>query len=118
MITDEDDSGLARSVSNTLEQSIEHLDAATLSRLNRARHNALAVEQRRGAGLPWLTAGALAAIAVAVLASLMLTSPDTLTSDMPIASIEDAEFIVASEDIEMLEDLDFVSWMVAQDNAG
>jgi hypothetical protein len=118
-MTHEDDSGMASSVTDALDQSIEHLDAATLSRLNQARHKALAVKQRHGSRLPWLSAGALAAIAISLLASrLLLTSPDTLNSDMPIASIDDAEFIAVSEDIELLENLDFVSWMLTLDNAG
>jgi hypothetical protein len=117
-MTDEKDD-LAGNVRDTLDRSVEHLDAATLSRLNQARHNALAVKQRHGGVMPWLTAGSLAAIVVAILASrLMLTTPDTLTENMPIASIEDAEFIDVSEDIDLLDDLDFVSWMVTQDNAG
>jgi len=110
---------LARQVRDALNQSVEHLDAATLSQLNQARHKALSVKQRHSAGLPWLTAGSLAAIAIAILATrLLLTSPDTLNDDMPIASIDDAEFIVVSEDIELMDDIDFVSWMVTQDNAG
>jgi len=118
-MTHENDSDLAAGISDSLDRSIEHLDAATLSRLGRARRNALADGQRRGGGLPWLSASALAAIAIAILASrLLLTSPDTLNDDMPIASIDDAEFIVVSEDIELLENLDFVAWMVTQDDAG
>ena len=116
-MTDEDE--LAGSVRDSLEQSLEHLDAATLSRLNQARQNALTIKQRRVSGLPWLAAGSLAVIAISILASrLLLTSPDTLNDNMPLASIDDAEFIVVSEDIELLENLDFVSWMVTQDNAG
>jgi hypothetical protein len=115
----QEDDNLAKSVSDALDQSIDHIDAAMLSRLNQARHRALSVNHRRRAGLPWLAAGSLAAIAIAVLATrLLLTSPATLDDNMPIASIDDAEFIVVSEDIELLNDIDFVSWMVTQDNAG
>lgn len=118
-MTDKEDVDLAGNVRDSLDRSIEHLDAATLSRLNQARHKALATKQRHGYGLPWLAAGSLAAIIVALLASrLLLTSPEILTENMPIASIDDAEFIDVSEDIELLDDLDFVSWMVTQDNAG
>jgi hypothetical protein len=117
-MTHEDDK-LAKGVSAALNESIEHIDAATLSRLNQARHRALSAKHRHTAGLPWLAAGSLAAIAIAVLATrLLLTSPATLDDNMPIASIDDAEFIVVSEDIELLNDIDFVSWMVTQDNAG
>lgn len=118
-MTDENDSDLAETVSGSLDRSIDRLDAATLSRLNQARHAALAVKHRNRAGLPWLTAGSLAAIAVAILASrLLMTSPDIRPDNLPIASIADADFIVASEDLEMLENLEFIAWMAAQDNAG
>jgi Protein of unknown function (DUF3619) len=118
-MTHEDDTDLAGYVSDALDESIEHLDAATLSRLNQARHRALASRHRHRNSLQWLTAGSMAAIAIAILASrLLLTAPDTQTDNMPIASIDDAEFIVVSEDIELLENLDFVAWMVTQGNTG
>lgn len=118
-MTDPDDRDLTAGVSDSLDRSLGHLDAATLSRLNQARHHALAVRRRRNIGLPWLTTGSVAAVAVAILASrLLLTSPAIQTDDMPLTGIDVAEFITAGEDLEMLEDLEFVAWMVAQDNAG
>lgn len=102
-------------VVDVLDQSIEHLDGRTLSRLNQARHRALATPARpRWVNLPWLKAGALAAVILALVNGwMMFTTPElqTLTTD-------DFELVITNDDYELMQDLDFFTWMIEQEHAG
>lgn len=106
------DDPVARRARGLFDESVEALDAATLSRLNRGRHRAL--EEARGArpGLrwsPWLPAGGVAvAAAVAV---LMVGGGDPAPVPMDADRAADLEIILEGDDFEMLEDLEFYSWM-------
>ncbi len=102
-----------------LEDSTQHLDAATLSRLNRARQAALAqthTQWRPG----WFSAGWVGACAVLLLALAMAPvwrnpvtqiPPSGLNAQLP---IEDADWIAtdASDDaMELYQNLDFYAWL-------
>lgn len=94
----------------TFDESVDKLDAATLSRLNRSRHKALAELQRpRHQWTHWMPAtGVAAAVLVAV---MMLQSP-TAVDDFPAAAnVTDMEILLGEDSIEMLEDLEFYSWI-------
>jgi len=97
-----------------LDDSTQSLDAATLSRLNQARHAALAARSRRRAW--WLPAAGLAASCALVLAvvawypSAHLTAPATPAH----SALSDAE-IAADEGIEFYQDLEFYAWLDAQE---
>lgn len=108
---------LEKRARDLLDESVEHLDAATLSRLNQARQRALEAARRRASpswqwwGLP---AGGLA---VAVLA-VAVWWPRTAEIETPVSVMEDMEILV-SADIEMLEDLEFFMWLdEADEDAG
>ncbi len=102
------------SVIGSLDESIEHLDAHTLSRLNQARHRALAqVEKPRLFNPQWLKAGAFAFLLVTVINGWLFFS----TSNIQQMNTDDFEMIVASEDYELIQDLDFVAWMIEQEHA-
>ena len=99
-----------------LQQSADGLDAATLSRLNRARQAALA-QPRRVMPRMW---GVAAACAVALVLAVGLgrhePSPDSPTGAVPVADIGVIDAL-ASEDgdnAEMVDDLDFYAWLDAQ----
>jgi hypothetical protein len=113
-VDSETDDTQLRSVVDALDESVEQLDARTLSNLNRARHQALAsAEQPRLFKPSWLPAGSVAALFVAVMAGLLLFSTPDKTNMSP----DEFELIVANEDFELMQDLDFVVWMIEQDNA-
>jgi hypothetical protein len=106
-----------------LDDSIEHLDASVLSRLNQARHQAL---QPQSAGLwdltrfgNWLPAGATAAAAVfALTIALPATSPLTSSVEdmsLPNLAVEDTS-LAALEDSDLLEDLDMMLWLLDADD--
>ncbi len=96
------------------DDSVDRLDAATLSRLNQGRHAALdALQGSRpvGAWGRWVPAtGVAAAVLVAV---MVVRGPNAV--DLPIVSVTDFEILLEGENLEMLEDLEFYSWLEASD---
>ncbi len=100
----------------SFDESVEQLDAATLSRLNRARHTALAeVHRPTRQWSHWIPAtGVAAAVLVAV---MVLQNPAGIDEPLP-AAVADLEILLGEDSIEMLEDLEFYSWLdvVEQDN--
>ena len=98
-----------------LQQSADGLDAATLSRLNRARQAALA-QPRRATQLWW---GVAAASAVALVLALGLARRDLPPVSpplaAPVADIGAIDALASDEDnAEMVDDLDFYAWLDAQ----
>jgi hypothetical protein len=98
-----------------LQQSADGLDAATLSRLNRARQAALALP-RRSMPLMW---GFAAACAFALVLALGLgrrdLSPDPPTVAVPVADSGAIDALASDdENAEMVDDLDFYAWLDAQ----
>ena len=98
-----------------LQQSADGLDAATLSRLNRARQAALA-QPRRMMPRMW---GFAAACAVALVLALGLgrrdLSPDPPPVTVPVADIGAIDALASDdENAEMVDDLDFYAWLDAQ----
>jgi len=118
---------LAQRARQVYRDGTQGLDAATLSRLNRARQAALEEYDRRRA-LPawrrgnWQPAAALATVAAIAIAAALLWAPglDVRGAD-PIARVEragDLEVVLADENLDMLDDLDFVEWLEPAVDAG
>ena len=108
-----------------LDDSAQNLDAATLSRLNRARQAAL--EQARPRAMrPWFVPAGLASacavlIAVAVAWHMPThTQPPALTDATAGTFASDLDMMSSDDGIEFYEDLDFYAWLDAQekDNNG
>lgn len=119
-------SAFERQAREAFDDSVTHLDAATLSRLNQSRQRALdaargrATETRRWSAA-WVPAGALAAAAlVAVLLVRAPSAPDTVaistqatanaTTD---AALDPLTVLAAGDDLELAAeaDLDFYAWV-------
>ena len=104
------------------DDSVERLDAATLSRLNQSRHAAL--EQLHsgrtmGAWGRWVPITGVAAAALITVMVVRGPQPE----DLPTASVTDFEILLDGESLEMLEELEFYSWLEttdlnANDNVG
>lgn len=95
----------------SLDDSVAHLDAATLSQLNRARQRALAEGRKTFFQRNWLPLGAAtcAAIALAVALPLMQVGQPEPATDSYYSNAEDAELV---------ENLDLVLWLMdSEDNA-
>ncbi|HUH36992.1 MAG TPA: DUF3619 family protein [Spongiibacteraceae bacterium] len=91
---------LVDEVSAALDDSVEHLDARTLARLSHARRTALAQKVER----PW-RAWLGAAACASMLVVLVWPQPQT------VSTINTA---VLESDLELLEDLDMLTWLSAQ----
>lgn len=97
------------------DASVDELDAASLSRLNRGRQAALAeLSRRRQPWVRWLPA---AGVTAAVLIAAMVLMPPPLAPVVPVA-VTDMEILLGEDDIDMLEELEFYSWidMALQDD--
>ena len=105
---------IQESVIKSLDESIEHLDAHTLSRLNQARHRALALAEKPRLFNPqWLKAAAFAVLLVTVINGWQFFS----TSNIQQMNTDDFEMVVANEDFELIQELDFVAWMIEEEHA-
>lgn len=98
-----------------LDRSADDLDAATLSRLNRARQVALA--QRRAIPRAWAWRAGLAAAAVALFGVAIGLHQRSETAAKP-ASVEaplqsgDIDLLSSDDDaLDLYENLDFYAWL-------
>jgi hypothetical protein len=102
-----------------LDESAENLDAATLSRLNRARQAALAT--RRKGPSRWAWSAALAGAAAAVFAvAIGLHQRGAVPSSAPAASLQpaDIDVLTSDDDLDLAENLDFYAWLEKQPAGG
>ena len=92
------------------DESVDALDAATLSKLNRSRQRALAELERPG--WRFSTWAPATGVAAAVLIAVMIAqSPVTLEDAQLPAAVADMEILLGEDSIEMLEELEFYSWL-------
>jgi len=109
-----------------LEESISRIDARTRSRLNQARHAALAaaVAGQR----PWWRSltlmPAAGAVAATLLLGVMLWHREPSSAEPPVlegqrSAVEDMDLLGDSEGLELMEGWDgpFYEWAVAQSDA-
>lgn len=101
-----------KKMKQAFDESVDGLDAATLSRLNRGRQAALA-EVRRGEHnwMRWMPATGVAA--AVLLAVFVMRGPAEI--DVITAPANDLDILLSEESIEMLEDLEFYSWLDSED---
>lgn len=94
-----------RRAKELFDESVGRLDAATLSRLNRGRQAALAHTSWQWSG--WMPA---TGIAVAVLlAVIVMRGPGG--ADISEDPAADFDILLSEASIEMLEELEFYSWL-------
>ncbi len=109
-----------------LDESAQALDAATLSRLNRARQAALAQRApRRRAAWLFLPAGLAGACALLLAVGVWQgrRAATAIHAQVPVAAgangnavnAGDLDMIASGDDMEMMQDLDFYAWLDAQD---
>ncbi|HEY2395446.1 MAG TPA: hypothetical protein VGH81_05600 [Rudaea sp.] len=105
-----------------LDESAQAVDAASLSRLNRARQAALAQRRPRRQATWWLPAAGLACsgallLAIVVWAPLRSTHPVDAAPGTGAAAVQSAEAdpIPGDEAFEFYQDLEFYAWLDAQE---
>jgi len=111
------DKAFAQQAQQLFDDSVEGLDAATCSRLNRGRQAALAeLNTGRRVWVQWAPAAGVAA--AAVFAVVLWTGSQPADEFTPQASATDFEILLTEDSLEMLEDLEFYSWIDFDDEAG
>jgi len=130
---DRDDAELERQVRNVFKASVDDLDAATLSRLKRARQQALeAAADHKRSGWRWTAWAPIGALAASVLAALLLLRAPSETgapaqvvaTPMSADGRQDPlELLTAGEDLDLVTeaDLEFYAWVeleTADDGVG
>jgi hypothetical protein len=114
---DKDDDGRVPERAKALfDESVRELDAETLSRLNRSRQTALAELKAGGAGLSWLRWTPVGAAAVAAVAAVVVWRAGDL-EQLPPDTAADFEMLLAGEELELLEDLEFYRWLALDETA-
>ncbi len=98
-------------VKQQLDESVDQLDAATLSKLNQARQFALSQKtKRRPTYFTWLT-GLVSTVAVAMLViSIIPHSPEPV---MPIFATEQWDILAVTneEELDLYSELEFYQWL-------
>lgn len=104
------DEQFRKETKRAFDESVDALDAATLSKLNRSRQRAIAeLERPKWRVSTWAPAtGVAAAVLIAV---MIAQSPVTLEETELPAAVADMEILLGEDSIEMLEDLEFYSWL-------
>jgi hypothetical protein len=98
------------------DDSVDSLDAATLSRLNQGRHRALAELERGSSAKPWLRwAPATGIAATVLLAVIVMRGPDGVDAIEGPVTASDFEMLLEEDSLDMLEELEFYFWLEASD---
>ena len=98
--------------SELLDERAEHMDAMTRSKLHQARNQALAKPKGLLGWQTWSGAGALAA-SFAIALVYFDTNPQPEV--MPALYADTVQQAAAAE-MELMDDLDFVAWLVLQES--
>lgn len=108
--TNNEEQKLAESAKALFDDSVDQLDAATLSKLNQGRQAALAelpANTTRIHWARWMPATGIAA--AALVAVVMLQGPGGV--ELPPEAASDFEILIGEDDLDMLEELEFYSWI-------
>ena len=92
------------------DDSVSGLDAETQSRLNRGRQAALAeLERAKPVWVQWAPATGMAAAAVV---AVVMWSGNPVPEEAAVPAVAtDMEILLTEDSLEMLEDLEFYSWI-------
>ena len=107
-----DDERLADTAKQLFDESVDRLDGATLSRLNKGRHDALAEMHHAKSARRWLRWMPATGVAAAVLVTVMvMRGPNGVVLPIEPYAETDFEILLDEESLDMFEDLEFYSWI-------
>ncbi len=102
-----------------LATEVDDIDDETLRRLRSARRAALdQLDEPEGRAGYWLPAGALAATVAVVAVVLVGRQGEVAPPGDLVAVADDLEIMVAGEDLELIEDLEFFEWLEPEGDSG
>lgn len=105
-IADDDFSAQAK---RRFDESVERIDGATQSTLTRARHAALA---EAGSARPgWYQWAPAAGVAAAAVMAVVIWTGNPAVDGTGSPEVADIEILLTEDSLEMLEDLEFYSWI-------
>ena len=118
MTSRNDDTVFISKLKSVLDRSAGALDTRTRARLQAARRAALAQAQTpRGLSPRWFVpVGAMATLAA--VAALGLWWIPTAAPPSMGASVEEAELLFATDNLELYQNLDFYRWLAAKERSG
>jgi hypothetical protein len=115
------DAAFEQRARRVFDDSVDALDAATLSRLNRARQTALARRDRDGLTAGWRPVATAAVVAVLAVALWLGQAPEAPGPE-PEAVVavapeqaEDLEIVLQDDHLDMLADLEFYDWVGSEE---
>lgn len=94
-----------------MRDGADRLDAATQSRLNRARQSALNEIDRRTGRLRWAPVGAMTAAAVLLAVFWLQPAPETPVVPLMTDEAADFELLLDEGELEMYDELEFFVWL-------
>ena len=110
------DEAFAEKAKQLFDESVEGLDGQTRSRLNRGRQAAL--NELTAGKLVWVQWAPAAGVAAAAVVAVVLWTGNPPVDELtPAASAADFEILLTEESFEMLEDLEFYSWIDLDEDA-
>ena len=95
------------------EDSVDRLDARTRSKLTQARNRALDEVRKGAARRRWIWAPAGGFALPAVVAVGVVLWPGRTQTPSP-AALEDLEIVADSDNLELLQDVEFYAWLDEQ----
>ena len=112
-VDNSDDVDLFAAQAKTLfDESVRGLDAATRSRLTQGRHKALAEATSRTGFGRWSQWVPVTGVAAATIFAVVLWRGDPQINELDLpAAVSDFEILLDQDEFEMLQDLEFYSWM-------
>jgi hypothetical protein len=91
------------------DESVDRIDGGTQSKLTRARHAALA---EAGSARPaWQQWAPAAGVAAAGVLAVVVWTGNLPSPDAGAPEVADIEILLTEDSLEMLEDLEFYSWI-------
>ena len=109
--TDRDNEQFAEQAKALFDDSVDRLDAATLSKLNQGRQAALEELSDTSPAKQWLRWAPATGVAAAVLVAVMVLRGPLVNDIQPGATVSDLEILLDEDSLEMFEELEFYSWI-------
>jgi hypothetical protein len=108
------DERLVAGIRRELDRSCTALDAHTLSRLNRARHTALARRQPRSTRMLLPFGGFVTACMLVLTVSLYMPGTE-LDGDAVVPPLEDIDMFASADSLDLYEDYEFYEWLASNE---